>query len=63
MDIFRMAEAATMMRVREIAAKQIEEVLKSLEGTELTDASKQQLLVLLGLASTGSVFNVAQGSK
>lgn len=58
-----MAEAATMMRVREIAAKQIESVLKSLEDTELTEPSKQQLLVLLGLASTGSVFNVAQGDK
>jgi hypothetical protein len=61
MDIFRMAEASTMMRLRNIAANQIEAVLSSLEGVELTPESKQQLLILLGLASTGSVMNVAQG--
>ena len=61
MDIFSMARSATLMRLHETASKTIENTLDSLADVELSDSQKQQLVVLLALASTGAVFQVAQG--
>lgn len=60
MDIYRLAKGATEMRLRELAATIIEGVLAQLEGEEMTESTKQQLLLLLGLSATGSVSSLTQ---
>ena len=63
MDIYRLAKGATEMRLRELAATIIEGVLAQLEGEEMTESTKQQLLLLLGLSATGSVSSLTQAKS
>lgn len=60
MDIYKLAKGATEMRLREMAAGIIESILGQLEGEELNEQTKQQLMLLLGLSSTGAVAQLSQ---